>query len=104
MAIRPGNLSGDETHYEAYVGSMAAEIERELSDLLAVDGLPRLPGDPDEAHPADDDRELRDRRRLFVAIARAVVRHLNDNQDAITITLPDVAATELHPTFDIDWN
>lgn len=105
MAIKPGNLvESDKTDYSQYVGSMAAEIERQLNTLLAVDELPPLPGDPDDADPDEDDRELRDRRRLFVAIARAVVKHLNDHRLDIDITVPDgVGGTiTVHPTFHIE--
>ena len=67
--IRPGDLDVVKNDYTAYVDSMASAIEEELNRLLVLDDLPALPTDP-------DDREVRDRRRLFVAIARAVVKHL----------------------------
>jgi hypothetical protein len=102
MAIIPGNFEADATDYSQYVGSMAAEIERQLNNLLVLDGLPPLPGNPDD--PSDDDRELRDRRRLFVAIARAVVKHLNDHRSDIDIEVPDGlgGTTTVNPTFDIE--
>ncbi len=106
MAIKPGDFveSEDKTDYSEYVDSMAAEIERQLNRLLEIDDLPRLPGDPNQAHPTEDDREVRDRRRLFVAIARAVVKHLNDHRLDIDIEVPDgLGGTMIvHPTFDIE--
>jgi hypothetical protein len=74
---------------------MAEEIEQQLNRLLAMDGLATLPTD-------SNDREVRDRRRLFVAIARAVVKHLNDNRAAIDIYVPEHAGTSVNPQFDID--
>lgn len=70
MPIKPGSL-GD------FSGSMAAAIESELNAMLVNDGLPGL--------PVDSSPETRDRRRLFVAIARGVVRHLRDNQASIVV-------------------
>lgn len=97
MAIVPGNLTIVPTDYTEYVDSMAEEIERQLNALLALDGLATLPGDA-------GDREVRDRRRLFVAIARAVVKHLDDRRTSIDIEVPDgVGGTVVvHPTFDTE--
>lgn len=67
MAIKPGSLGN-------FGNSMAAEIEAQLHAMLIADGLPGLPGLPGE--PAGSAQDLRDRRRLFVAIARGVVKHL----------------------------
>ncbi|MFQ3596014.1 MAG: hypothetical protein SNJ63_07865 [Sphingomonadaceae bacterium] len=78
MAIRPGTLND-------FSGSMAAAIESELNASLLLDGLPALP-----TGPAD---ELRERRRLFVAIARGVIRHLRDNQVSIRVTYLDNGVT-----------
>jgi hypothetical protein len=96
MAIRPGNFSVVQTDYSAFTNSMADEMEKQLNALLALDGLPTLPSDA-------GDREVRDRRRLFVAIARAVVKHLNDNRDAIDIVVPDGlgGTVTVNPDFQI---
>jgi hypothetical protein len=91
--IRPGDLTVIPIDYTAWNGSMAALIEEELNRLLLLDGLPALPTDP-------TDREVRDRRRLFVAIARAVVRHLKDQAGAIDVQRVD--GTIVHPTFHTD--
>jgi hypothetical protein len=74
MAIKPGSL-------DDFGNSMAAAIESELNTLLVADGLPGLPGAPAQ--------DVRDRRRLFVAIARGVVRHLRDNQVSIVVPYND---------------
>ena len=83
--LKPGNLSPS-THPSdpAFIGSMAHEIESELDTLMALDGLPPLSTDV-------SDRSVRDRRRLFVAIARAVVKHLSDNPGAFVITTNNIS-------------
>jgi hypothetical protein len=81
--LKPGHFTprpaGTDTYdYSGWVGSMAAEIEAALDDLLSVDGLPGL-------KHGTADAEVRDRRRLFVAIARGVVLHLRKNEDAFSV-------------------
>lgn len=88
MPIKPGDLQTD----AEFAGSMAAEIEIELNRLLTNDGLPALPD--------DDSQETRDRRRLFVAIARGVVRHLVENRTSVTVDLG--GGTEVSPDFDVE--
>ena len=101
-AIKPGNFKelSDEGNedYAGFEGSMAHEIEKQLNQLLDRDHLPTLPTDPDE------DKEVRDRRRLFVAIARGVVKHLKDEREAIRIEVPVGAGVTalVHPKFDIE--
>jgi hypothetical protein len=88
MSIKPGDLDT----VAAFSGSMAAEIEAELNRLLTNDNLPAL--------PLDDSSETRDRRRLFVAIARGVVRHLVENRSAITVELE--GGSTVSPNFDVE--
>lgn len=88
MSIKPGDL----TSSAAFADSMAQAIETELNRLLVNDGLPAL--------PVDDSLETRDRRRLFVAIARGVVRHMAENRAAVTVERTD--GTTVSPVFDID--
>lgn len=89
--IKPGNLKLPVLEdYGGFANSMAKAIEDELNNLLILDGLPALPTTP------ITDREIRDRRRLFVAIARGVVRHLRDHSDAIDVVRAD--STIAHPT------
>jgi hypothetical protein len=67
-----------------FTGSLAELIEHRFDALLQADGLPGLP-----SGPAD---QVRDRRRLFVAIAQGVVGHLAANPDAFkaSFTVPGV--------------
>jgi hypothetical protein len=89
--IKPGNLKLPVFEdYGDFANSMAKAIEDELNNLLVLDGLPALPTGP------VTDREIRDRRRLFVAIARGVVRHLRDHSDAIDVVRVDNSI--VHPT------
>ena len=85
----PGAFSNDQTDYSAFANSMAHVIENELNALMTLDGLPALETDP-------DDPSVRDRRRLFVAIARGVVRYIRDNKDSIDILRSD--GTTVQPT------
>lgn len=79
MALKPGNLTASTNLNDpAFLNSMASEIESELSQLMTNDGLPALSMDA-------SDSSVRDRRRLFVAIARGVVRHLAQNPDAFVL-------------------
>lgn len=61
-----------------FAGSMAAAMEAALNDLLSADGMKTFPVDTNS-------QDARDRRRLFVAIARGLVRHLKDNGGAFAI-------------------
>ena len=98
--IKPGNFTIVANDFSEFADSMAERIEVELDTLLALDGLPTLPTNP-------NDREVRDRRRLFVAIARGVVRHLVDHRTEIDIEVPDGlgggGTITVNPTFDVDW-
>jgi hypothetical protein len=77
--LRPGNLTAAPTDYSEFANSLAQTIEDELDTLLALDGMPILKDDA-------IDREVRDRRRFVIAIARGVVRHLSENPDAFVVT------------------
>ncbi|MCA3624584.1 MAG: hypothetical protein IOC52_10455 [Methylobacterium sp.] len=74
MAIKPGTL-------DDFSGSMAKAIEDQLNTMLINDGLPGL--------PMDNDAETRDRRRLFVAIARGVVAHLHAHETSLKVHYVD---------------
>jgi len=81
--LKPGHFTprpaGTDTYdYSGWTGSMAAEMEAALDDLLDLDGLPGL-------KHGSSDAEVRDRRRFFVAIARGVVLHLRKNEDAFSV-------------------
>src|SRR5689334_13076832 len=60
-----------------FQNSLASSIESALNTLLSNDGLDTLPDNNSE--------ETRHRRRVFVAIAQGVIRHLRDNTDALVI-------------------
>jgi hypothetical protein len=95
MAIKPGNLGHKADPFpipSAFANSMAAAIEAELNILLEADGLPAL--------DIDNSPESRDRRRLFAAIARGVVRHLRDNLDAIKVERLD--SSQVSPTMQVE--
>jgi len=66
----------------AFADSMAEAIEVALNQLLSAEGKPTVSTD-------GDSEEVRDRRILFVAIARGVINHLVDNEDAFTIRRHD---------------
>lgn len=75
----------------AFSGSMAQEIEKAMNELLIDDGKDPLPtADPEE-------RDMR--RRLFIAIARGVIRHIKDRQEAFVVavdeTLPDTFTPDI---------
>jgi hypothetical protein len=87
MALKPGSLTASTNPNDpAFLNSMASEIESELNTLMTNDGLPALSMDA-------SDRSVRDRRRLLVAIARGMVRHLAQNPDAFVLTTNNVSIT-----------
>jgi hypothetical protein len=71
MALKPGSLS-------SFSGSMAEDIEHELDILMQAAGSPPLNTDA-------SDQSVRDRRRFLVAIARGVVKHIQDNKANIQV-------------------
>jgi hypothetical protein len=95
MPIKPGRMGSPAAAATpgVFADSMAADIESAFNALLADEDLPRVPD--------DNSKESRDRRRLFVAIARGIVRHLDEHRSAITVTVPDGGGT-VSPEFDID--
>jgi len=95
MPIKPGRMGSPASAGTpaVFADSMAAQIEAAFNALLAEEDLPRVPD--------DNSKESRDRRRLFVAIARGLVRHLDEHREAITVTVPDGGGT-VSPEFDID--
>jgi hypothetical protein len=85
--LKAGNLTAStNVNDPAFLNSMAQEIESQLNTLMTNDGLPPLSMDA-------SDQSVRDRRRLIVAIARGVVKHLADNPGAFAITTNDVGIT-----------
>lgn len=70
MALKAGTQAD-------WTGSLAELIEQKLNALLIADDLPGLPDGPEE--------QVRGRRHLFLAIAQAVVEHLNANPGAFVV-------------------
>ena len=97
MPIKPGNFVADQVDYSHFVNSMADEMDKALADLMALDHLPALKTDP-------HDREVRDRRRLFVAIARGVAKHLHDHGADFRITLPGPGSIVVTPNIQVDMS
>lgn len=71
VELKPGSLAN-------FSNSMAAEIESELNAMMVADGLPPMSMDASE-------QSVRDRRRFFIAIARGVVRHIEQRKAAIQV-------------------
>lgn len=90
--LKPGNLpaNGNTSPFDS---SLAAEIEKQLNQLLFDDGIQQL--------PTDDSPETRDRRRMFVAIARGVIQHLYDNRGSIKIDFG--GGVTRSPSLEVDW-
>jgi hypothetical protein len=79
-ALKPGGLGSQAdaaSKPSAFANSMADLMEQELNALLVGEGRPAL--------IMDNSTESRDRRLLFVAIARGVVRHLDAEADAFEV-------------------
>lgn len=82
--IKPGNFSSNPNDVNGFVQSMAEAMENELNALLALDGLKTL-------STSNTDKEVRARRRMFIAIARGVVSHLATRPEAFSLTLPSTS-------------
>ena len=74
--LKRGGLDPDD-----FANSMAEAMEVALNQLLFDEGKPTV--------PTDDTEEVRDRRIMFVAIARGIIDHLVANEDAFTIRRHD---------------
>ena len=97
--LNPGNFSSDQLNYADFDGSMADLIDRELDRLMRLDAA-----DPTAAASGlsfdNTDRDVRARRRLFVAIARGVLLHLARNPEAIDVIVPKLGDT-VHPKIHV---
>jgi hypothetical protein len=93
-ALKPGGLGSkaDTADRPAdFADSMAELMEQELNTLLIGEDRPPL--------VMDNSSESRDRRLLFVAIARGIVRHLDAQADAFEVEGIDADAGS--PEIDI---
>ena len=96
MTIKPGNFPTPiVSDYSAFTGSMADEMDKALRQLMLTDGLGEISMDP-------TDPDVRHRRRLFVAIARGIARHLKVEETSFEITLPLPIDTVVTPDIDVD--
>jgi hypothetical protein len=64
-----------------FAASMAQAMELALNELLIAEGRDTV--------STENTTETRDRRILFVAIARGIVRHLSANHDAFDVVRDD---------------
>ena len=64
-----------------FAGSLAKAMEDALNQLLQEEDKPQV--------PTENTTETRDRRIMFIAIARGIVEHLTDNEAAFTIHRDD---------------
>ncbi|EPE96731.1 hypothetical protein [Rhizobium grahamii] len=87
MAIKPGNFTSDPTDATSFVNSMAEAMEKELNKLLVLDDLEPL-------STSNTDRDVRARRRMFVAIARGVVLHLAAHPESFKL-MPAIGGTTI---------
>jgi len=79
---------------EAFADSMAEEMEKALNQVRVEAGLDPFPiGDPDRD---------RDRRLLFIAIARGIINHLEKKEKAFMVTVNSGAHTHTgHPDIQV---
>jgi hypothetical protein len=82
--------------YSDFANSMADFMDRELHRLLQLDDPA---GEEIGLSFDNDDRDVRARRRLFVAIARGVLLYLRDHNDSISVNV--VAFGTVNPTIDV---
>jgi hypothetical protein len=84
-------LDGKPTDFSS---SMAEAIEDALWTLLGNDGMNQFDRNTNS-------NDARDRRRVLIAIAQGVVRHLVDNAGAFTITGTDSSGGDITASISI---
>ncbi len=87
-ALKPGGMGQAGSDLSAvpsdFAGSMAEAIEDAFDQLLAADKMKTFARQTNS-------NDARDRRRLLVAIAQGVVRHLVDHPGALQVSFVDEA-------------
>jgi hypothetical protein len=86
VQLRPGNMESttflSDGKPSDFGSSMAEAIEDALSTLMSSDGMNTFEKNTNSS-------DARDRRRILIAIAQGVIRHLVDNAGAFQITGTD---------------
>ena len=94
--LRPGGMGNASDPLNArppdFANSMADAMDTAFHTLLSKEGMKTFAVDTNS-------KEARDRRRLFVAIAQGVIRHLTDNAGALVIK--DTTNTVLPDHIDV---
>jgi hypothetical protein len=83
VRLRPGTL---DEHGNLSMGSMARAIDDALAALIPVGG----------------NEDVRGRRKLALAIARGVIGHLNANEGALVVVLPDASGSTVEKPVRVD--
>jgi hypothetical protein len=78
-----------------FANTLASTIENALLQLFLNDGLNKFDIDTNS-------REARDRRRILIAIAHGVVRHLVDNAGAFQVTGTDSLGQPISASLSIN--
>jgi hypothetical protein len=85
-ALKPGGMGQAGTDLGtmpgAFAGSMAEAMEDAFDQLLGLDSMKTFARQTNAS-------DARDRRRLLVAIAQGVVRHLVDHPEAFQVSFTD---------------
>lgn len=80
-----------------FAASMAEAIENALWTLMQQDGMNQFDKNTNSS-------DARDRRRILIAVAQGVVRHLVDNQAAFQITGTDSLGGTITASVTIAFN
>lgn len=78
-----------------FVSSMADAMDMAFHELLSAEPMRTFEKDTNT-------KEARDRRRLFVAIAQGIVRHLKDNAGALLIKDVSNNTIDIHIDIQVD--
>lgn len=97
--LRPGKMGSASDPANAkpvdFANSMADAMDAAFHQLLLLEGMKTF-------EVNTNSREARDRRRMFVAIAQGIVRHLKDHGTALTVVNALNAPTGEKIRVDVD--
>jgi hypothetical protein len=98
-ALKPGGMGTAGADLGAmpsdFAGSMAESMEDAFDQLLAIDNMNTFARQTNS-------NDARDRRRLLVAIAQGVVRHLVDHPGALQVSFVDEFGKTIVASVTID--